>query len=425
MEFREQLQPVLETLASQYAKNKLLLIHPGSRYRTLLIAALLADPPCDLFYYSLGLEDVGLDQFLTGLAQGLAAQNPIFGRYLERLRHTAPGDITRLAAALAEDLHDLDNRDYLLILDEYDRADAIPEIHTFVETLLDYMPAQCHLLINSRTLPRLPWVSLIARGQAVVLRDAHVLNSGFYPEHSAENPTVEVYALGPGHVLVNGERITDWAGHLPRLILFFVLDRPLATRAEICQAFWPELPIDQAVNVFHVTKRRLHKTLGFDALVHEDGHYRLNPAANLRYDVLEFVSNLVEARNAVGAQAAAFWQEAVNLYRGSFLQGYDEPWILQRRADFRQGYLEALTGLAHFREHEGQIEVALGHYLRAVAEAPDREDLHREVIRLYGRLGRRDDAVEHYQQLEADLKERYGDTPSAETRRVFKEATGS
>ncbi len=422
MEFKEQLRPVLETLASHYAANKLLLIHPGSRYRTLLIAALLADPPCDLFYYSLGLEDVGLDQFLTGLGQGLAAQHPTFGRYLNRARRDAADDIPQMAAALAEDLRDLDDRDYLLILDEYDRADPVPEIHTFVENLLEYMPAQCHLLINSRTLPRLPWVGLIARGQAVVLRDARVLTSGFYPEHSAENPTVEVYALGPGHVLVNGERITDWAGHLPRLILFFILDRPLATRAEICQAFWPELPIDQAVNVFHVTKRRLHKTLGFDALMHEDGHYRLNPSANLRYDVLEFVANLVEARNATGAEAAAFWQEAINLYRGSFLQGYDEPWILQRRSDFRQGYLEALTGLAHFREREGQVEAALGLYLRAVAEAPDREDLHREVIRLYGRLGRRDDAAEHYHRLEVDLRDRYGEEPSAETRQVFREA---
>ena len=54
----------------------------------------------------------------------------------------------------------------------------------------------------------------------------------------------------------------------------------MVTRADICQAFWPELPLDQAVNVFHVTKRRLHKALGFDVLVHEGGHYRVNPALN-------------------------------------------------------------------------------------------------------------------------------------------------
>lgn len=425
MSLKDLVIPSLEALAAHYVQNKLLLIHPSSRYRTLLIAALIDSPPCPLYYYGLGVEDVDLAQFLAGFSRAMSDQSPTFGRYLNQVRNQAPDDLQQLAEALAADLDSLEEIDYLLIIDEYDRADTVLDIQTFVEYLLSRLPAQCHLLINSRTLPRLPWVALVAKHEAVVLRDAVMLTSGFYSEHTAENPNVEVYALGPGYVMVNGQHVTTWEGHLPRLLFFFALDRPLVTRSDICQAFWPELLLDQAVNVFHVTKRRLHKALGFDVLVHEGGHYRVNPALNLQYDILEFVGHLVEARGAHSPEEAApHWQAAIDLYRGHYLQGHSDPWIVERRGDFREGYLEAMTQLAIIREDEGHDEAALGLYLRAVGEAYNREDLHREVIRLYGKLGRRSEAAEHYKKLEADFKERYGISPSPETQAIYQDAIG-
>ncbi len=421
MSLKELVYPSIETLAAHYTSNKLLLIHPSSRYRTLLIAALLDSPPCPLYYYSLGVTDVSLAQLLAGLAHDLADQSPTFGRRLNQVRSNYPDDFDQLATALAEDLAELNEGDYLLILDEYDRADNIPEIQTFVEYLLDYLPDHCHLLINSRSLPHLPWVALVAKHQAVVLKDSQLLTSGFYSESLSENPNVEVFALGPGYVMVNGQHVTTWEGHLPRLLFFFSLDRPMVTRADICQAFWPDLPLDQAVNVFHVTKRRLHKALGFDVLVHKGGHYRVNPALKLQYDVLEFVGSLVEARGASGEDAAPHWQYAIDLYRGDYLQGHDDPWIVSRRADFREGYIEALTEMGHIRAEQGQYEMALGMFLRAVSEAGNREDLHREVLKLYGKLGRRGEAAEHYQNLVMELEERYKIAPAPETQAIYQD----
>jgi DNA-binding SARP family transcriptional activator len=419
MSLKELVTPSLEALAAHYTSNKLLLIHPSSRYRTLLIASLLDSSPCPLFYYSLGVADVSLPQFLTSLTHDLADQHPTFGRYLSQARNHDPENLPELAAALAADLSELNDLDYLLVLDEYDRIDSIPEIQVFIEYLLDQLPPHCHLLINSRTLPRLPWVALVARHEAVVLKDARLLTSGFYSESLLENPNVEVFALGPGYVMVNGQHVSTWEGHLPRLLFFFALDRPMVTRADICQAFWPELPLDQAVNVFHVTKRRLHKALGFDALTHEGGFYRVNPMLNLQYDVLEFVGSLVEARTSEPAAGAAHWQHAIDLYRGDYLQGHNDRWITGRRGDFREGYLEALTSLAHYREVEGQNEAALGLYLRAVSESYNREDLHREVLRLYGKLGRKSEAAEHYRAFTKELAERFDMDPSHETQAVY------
>lgn len=425
MSVKELVTPSVEALSTHFSDSKLLLIHPSGRYRTLIIAALVENPPCPLYYYGVGIEDVGLSQFLTGLTHDLAGQSPAFGRYLNEARNRDPDDIVQLATALSKDLGEVNREDYLLILDEYDRTDNIQEIQALMAHLLDLIPQNCHILINSRTLPRLPWVALVAKRQAVVLRDARMLPAGFYSEHFSENPNIEVYALGPGYVLLNGQHITTWEGHLPRLLFFFALDRPMCTRAEICQAFWPDLPLSQAVNVFHVTKRRLHKALGFDALLHEGGHYHVSPVLNLQYDVLEFVSNLVEARSQSNKDGEGYWQHAIDMYRGSYLQGHEDAWIVARRSDFREGYLEALSTLARIREADGHSEEALGLFVRAVGEAYNREDLHREVLRLYGKLGRRGEAVEHYRRLQTDLLERYGISPAPETQGLYREIVGT
>ena len=170
------------------------------------------------------------------------------------------------------------------------------------------LPSHCQMVINSRTLPRLPWVSLIAQKKAVILHDDMLVSSDFYDMRTEGHPRLEVYALGPGYVLLNGEPIDTWEGHLPRLLFFFALDRPVVTRSEICQAFWPDLDNDQAVNVFHVTKRRLHKALDFDVLVHEGGYYRVNPEVSIYYDIMAFVGALVKGRSPETQDKAAFWQ---------------------------------------------------------------------------------------------------------------------
>jgi DNA-binding SARP family transcriptional activator len=422
--FSDLVLPSYTVIQDNFADHKLLLIHPNSRYRTLLIASLINEPPCPLFYYGLGTEDTSLAQLLAGLTHDLAVQYPTFGRRINKVRHESPDDLAAQAEALAADLDELSEDDYILILDEYDRVDAADEAQIFFAAILDVLPPQCHLLINARTLPRLPWVALVARHEAVVLRDARLLSSGFYSEQDPDKANLEAYALGPGYILRDGQPVNEWEGHLPRLLFFFTLDRPMVTRAEICEAFWPDLPLDQAVNVFHVTKRRLHKAIQFDVLTHESGHYRIDPSLSLQYDVLGFVDALVEARNSEGEAAAEAWQRAIDLYRGAYLQGHDQEWILNRRADFSNSYVEALTGLARLNAESGEDEQALGLLLRAVSEAPRREDLHRDVMQLYAKLGRRSEGVEHYLKLESELKETLGVEPSPETRAVYKDISG-
>jgi DNA-binding SARP family transcriptional activator len=388
---------------------KIILLHPRSRYRSVLVAKLINSPDITAIYYAMGPDDLDLKSFISGMTHDLASQHPTFGRHTNMLSPSVyenKAEFEHLVKTFACDLSEVSDSDFLFILDEYDRSDTADDIQQFVERLVDYLPPHCKIVLNSRTLPRLPWVSLVARGQAALLEDEVLITDNFYDLTEESDDTLEVYALGPGFVLMNDKPIETWEGHLPRLLFFFALDRPVVTRSEICQAFWPELETDQAVNVFHVTKRRLHKALRMDVLVHDEGYYRVNPQFAVDYDVMNLVTTLMVGRDEDNDQKTRMkaWQQVINMYSGPFLQGHNDEWIRRRRADYQAGYLEALTCMANVRLDEGRKEHALSLFQRAVDEDPTRQDLHREIMKLFASMGRRSEAAAHYQTLEGTIK---------------------
>jgi len=416
-----------QAVLAQLSNTHLILLHPHSRYRSIIIAKLVNDPDLATFYYAMGPDDVNLQGFLTSITQCLANQHPTFGRHINALPqdvYEAPEEhFTITLETFVKDLSEVETNDFVLILDEYDRSDRSDDVQRFVEKLSGHLPSNCHLILNGRTLPRLPWISMIAQKRAIMLKDEQIILDGFYGQgnSSKEGSTLEVFALGEGKVLYENNAVNSWEGHLPRLLFFFALDRPIVTRSEICQAFWPNLSPEQAVNVFHVTKRRLHKALDMDVLVHQDGYYRVNPGMKIYHDVAEFVNMLMEARveQDIDKRMEA-WQRAAELYQGDFLQGHNDSWIQGRRLEFRDGYLEVLIEMAHAWMEKGDDEQALNLFKQALEEDDGHESIHQLVLRLYSKLGRRGDAAAHYQKFLQDLNEE-GLQPSLEITELYNE----
>lgn len=411
MTLRNQMSRSFDLFNDHLNKARIILLHPRSRYRSVLVAQLISAPSLPTFYYALGPDDINVQAFVTGMAHDLANQHPTFGRHTNMIPDADfdnfPANLDHILLKFASDLAEVSEEPFLLILDEYDRSDIADDVQRFVQKLVEYMPRNCTLVINSRTLPRLPWVSFIARNEAAILEDDVVIEENFYDLKNDDQGQLEIYALGPGFVLMDNQYIDAWEGHLPRLLLFFTLDRPVVTRSDICRAFWPELTDDQAVNVFHVTKRRLHKALNLDVLVHEEGYYRINPELSIYFDVLEFAKLLVAGRKTDHEERFQAWERALHLYRGPFLQGHADPWIEERRVDFRIGYLEALTHVANVWEHERSLpEKALMLFRSALSEDPFNASLNCEVLRLYEKLGRGSEAIVHYRAYETAAKEK-------------------
>ncbi len=424
MQLHDLLNRSYQSFKTHAADARIILLHPRSRYRSVLVAQLVNSPDNTVFYYALGPDDISVESFVAGITHDIANQQPMFGRHVNLLPPDAYSKDQDSRATLVEtfsrDIGELSDKPFYLVLDEYDRSDSADDVQMFIEQLVAHLPDHCRLVINSRTLPRLPWVSMVARKRAVLLEDDHIIQDNFYDVPTEGKQNLEIYALGPGFVLLNGQMIDTWEGHLPRLLFFFALDRPVITRSEICEAFWPDLDTDQAVNVFHVTKRRLHKALDIDVLVHEEGYYRVNPELGIGYDVSDFVRYVMQGRDPNNPDRMTAWQRAIDVYRGPFLQGHGDGWIADRRRDFQAGYLEALMPMAKARLDEGREEHALSLYQRALLEDTSHEGLHREIMRLYTKLGRRSEAAAHFQRYAEDLK-RQDRQPNPETKSLYDE----
>ena len=241
-------------------------------------------------------------------------------------------------------------------------------------------------------------------------------------------PALEVYALGRGYALVNGQEITNWDGALPRNLFFYFVDNPLITRDQIFEVFWPKLTTKEATNVFHVTKRKISERITMK--VNEPGSYELTqygsgfytPSEKVirYYDVHEFENSIENAMVTVDEkEEAELLSRAIDLYRGPFLQETQMEWMKQRRDELRQLYSQALIGMGRLRKDANDNEGALGFFSRSLKQTPEREDIHRQVMSICLEQGRIDDAKQQYQRLTKILDEELGIGPSPESRKLY------
>lgn len=409
MNIQNQIEPAYDCF-QRYAKQcKLILLHPSSRFRSLVMARLLGDSDASVLYYPLDIDDINLSNFLTGMMNSLSKQRKTFGRQLNVLPTAVLDEpfkhLELILETLISELNELESGEFYLVLDEFDRADLADDVHQFVESLSHAAPENCTIVLNGRTLPRLPWLAIMAKRHAVILRDSDLVREDFYGNRNEDGAKLKVLSLGPGYVFDDERLIDNWEGHLPRLLLFYIMDRPEATRNQICQTFWPNLETDQAVNVFHVTKRRLHKALGMDILSHDGAYYRIDPSIPFYFDAFEFVEALLACRFGQPDNIFEMWQKVAKLYRGPYLQGHNDVWIDARREAYALAYMEALENIADIWSERGNDELALLTLTRAIDTDYSSQHIHNKLLSLYARLGRRAEAVAHFRELEKWAKQ--------------------
>ena len=64
---------------------RIILLHPQSRYRSMLIARLISTPELNVYYYAMGPDDINLQSFISSIGHTLANQHPTFGRHINIL----------------------------------------------------------------------------------------------------------------------------------------------------------------------------------------------------------------------------------------------------------------------------------------------------------------------------------------------------
>jgi predicted ATPase len=163
---------------------------------------------------------------------------------------------------------------------------------------------------------------------------------------------------------------------------------------------------------------RLRRTLGQDALLNNDDEVWLAPGA-IDCDVVRF-----KALIAGGSRASL---AAVDLYRGPLLSDLsiaEDSWSDWRAAERErlEGFaLDAMVGHSQEALLAGHEEAALKAAHRAIQVNALREDAHRLIVRALVALGRKAEALKHYQDLVALLKRELSAEPDAITQSLAAE----
>jgi DNA-binding SARP family transcriptional activator len=128
---------------------------------------------------------------------------------------------------------------------------------------------------------------------------------------------------------------------------------------------------------------------------------------------------------ALDAVQAARLEAAVDLCCGPLLDGVYDDWCLYERERLHLVYLDALGKLIDYHEFNGAPRRGLDYGERVLASDETRENVHRQMMRLYWRLGDRGAAIAQYRRCVQLLRETMGLSPMAETDRLYQQiATG-
>ncbi len=418
----------LEAFRNGSAGKKIILLYPWTNYRTLFLTHFIANDQNGLLYYRIEEGQDSLTAWLSGMAALFGETLSGFGSSLSNALESNNGP-DAWGEALAADLGAYSSDQTALYIDELDRVPFDGAFNKFIRALVADLPNHVQIAFSSRLLTYQPWYDFVSSGDAVVLGTEYRKDNVMFNIEEKPRPQVEVYSLGRGFALVNGQPITNWDGALPRNLFFYFMDHHLVTRDEIFSTFWPDLSIKEATNVFHVTKRKISERISmkvdnnknYELTQYSAGFYVPSDKVIRHYDVGDFQVAIERAMLTTDdAEEERLLTEAVDLYRAPFLQDTRMDWMDNRREHLQQLNSQALIGLGRLNKRRGDDETALGFFIRSLKETPQREDIHREIMSTYLRLGRTDDARAQYRILTETLRTQLNIGPSRESQDLYK-----
>ena len=258
-----------------------------------------------------------------------------------------------------------------------------------------------------------------------------------FEERRAGTADVVVAALGRTAVSVGGQsRDGPWLQQRPGQVFRYLLaSRAGARRSEsIAGDLWPDRGPAAVANVRYCIFK-LREQLGergdpaTSAIVRDAGGYRID-ARRLELDVDQFqrqaASGIAALRRGETGPAETALSEALELYRGDFLA--DDPyadWAFSEREYLRSLAGRSLAAMAQIALGGGRLVAAADHLQRLAQLEPFDSHVHRMLIEVCLRRGRRTEALRHYHALRARLQRAFGEAPDFELTTVAAGVAGT
>src|SRR5712691_554308 len=207
-------------------------------------------------------------------------------------------------------------------------------------------------------------------------------------------------------------------------LLAYLAARPgqAFSRGKLADLLWSDRLPDEARHSLRQTLLTLRRSLAeiSPPLVRAEGDTLALDAAAVDVDVVAF-----QRLAAEGSYHSL--EMAAGLYRGEFLEGLyvDEAvfqeWVVAERERLRETAMDALARLLQLQRGSEGAEPAIQTALRLLRLDRTQEVVHRTLIRLYARQGRRAEALRQYRTCVDVLRRELGVEPEPATVRLYRE----
>src|SRR5215470_482598 len=239
--------------------------------------------------------------------------------------------------------------------------------------------------------------------------------------------TLHIRLLGDFSLIYADRQMTNLnTMRLQSLLAYLVLHRDVPQqRQHLAFLFWPDTTEAQARNNLRQLLHQLRQAFPpVEQFLAADTHMlHWHPVTPFHLDVAEFeqalrLADAATRRNDQHALQAAL-EQADSLYRGDFLPGCYDEWILPERERLRQRHLQALEQLLRLFEGQGDTLAAIRYAQRLLGLDPLSEDLYRRLMRLFALNNDRASALHVYHTCVITLQREMGVDPDPATREAY------
>ena len=239
--------------------------------------------------------------------------------------------------------------------------------------------------------------------------------------------------LGSFHAMLDDQPITGFKSNKVRALLAYLsveVDRP-HPRETLAGLLWPEWSNHDALSNLRYSLSDLRRVIGDRLadppflLIARDS-LQFNPSSDYWLDVGTF-TQIVET-NLDSPLNLEKLEQAVALYRGSFLEGFSledsstfDEWALLTQERLARLALSTLHNLAEGYEKIGEYERAQSFAWRQLELVPWDESAHQQLMRSLALVGQRSAALAQYESCRKLLADELGVEPSKETTTLFEQ----
>lgn len=238
----------------------------------------------------------------------------------------------------------------------------------------------------------------------------------------AGQPPLALRLLGPLELRLKGTPVEGVPHKAVALLAYLALTRSRHTREALALLLWPETEAPQRMDSLRGVLSQLHLCLGEHWLDVDDASVALAAREAVEVDVERF-ELLTRASSASPRELA----EAVALWRGDFLQGFELEldgcatfleWHAAQGEHLRSRLVHTLRQLITRHVQAERPREALPYALRLVDMEPLDEQAHCHLMRLYDWCGERERALAQYEACAALLASELGVHPQQETQEL-------